>query len=160
MRFGHAMREKTGLPEGLAFEEGLGTAFEQVVTGEKRTPGEQYYTSLSLQLGLDRCGEKRNFREVYEILWRRIVVSQIADGKPEDIDTAKEQAYTQCMRTMRGGALDARDISYSEGDKKAYPWLNQLATLSEDQRRAKLKWVLAHSFDPTNETHLAQMEAV
>lgn len=141
--------KQTALPDSLAFEEGLATGFEQIFSGEKRIAGEQYYLSLGLQLGLDRGGEKRNFRETYEILWRRLVVTDAA----ESVDDAKDQAYQQVMRTTRGGMLDTRDISYFNGAKRAYAWLNEVAELPRDERLKKLQWVLSGRFDPTNPLH-------
>jgi hypothetical protein len=141
--------KQTALPGSLAFEEGFATGLEQIFSGEKRIAGEQYYLSLGLQLGLDRDGEKRNFRETYEVLWRRLVVT----GAEEDIDKAKNQAYKQVMRTTRGGMLDARDISYFDGAKRAYAWLNEIAELPQDERHEKLQWVLSGRFDPTNPLH-------
>jgi hypothetical protein len=142
-------------PGSLAFEEGFATGLEQVITGEKRIAGEQYYLSLGLQMGLDANGETRNFRHVYEILWRRLALDAIEKGNEPNIDKCKTEAYTQCLRTTRGGTMDTRDISYFEGAKKAYTWLNQVAQLPEEQRLDQLRFVLSGRFDPTNPTDTA-----
>lgn len=161
---GHAMRSHNALkqedplkqgvfPGNLEFEEGLATGLEQVFGAQKRIAGEQYYLSLGLQQGLDQNGKKRTFREVYEILWRRLLVI----GSDTDATDAKNKAYTQVMRTTRGGSLDARDISYFNGSKSAYAWLNDIAKLSVDERREKLSWALSAKFDPTDPASAAVM---
>jgi hypothetical protein len=156
---GHASRQPIGL-DNLAFEEGIGVALEQIISRQKRIPGEQYFTSLGLQLGLDRDGNKRSFREVYEILWRRIILDDVEKERTVDIQEAKHKAYKQCMRTTRGGALDARDISYSAGAAIAHPWLNSLVELAPVERKRILHDVLSKSYDPTNEIHRAKAETL
>lgn len=134
----------------LAFEEGLATAIEQIVTGETRIAGEQYYLSLGLQLGLDRGGQKRDFRDTFEIMWRRLIVTSTTSGNPITTQEARDKAYTQIMRTNRGGAVDARDISYFNGSKYAYPWLNATAQLDKPERQKALTIVLSGRFDATD----------
>lgn len=153
---------KTPLPDFLPFEEGLGTALEQIMTDEKRMAGKQYYLSLGLQLGLDRQdGQARGFRDTYEILWRKAVVEAAVNEEVTDEVIAKAQrtAEQQCMRTTRGTALDARDISYFDGARKANEWLNTLAELPESERLAQWRWVLSARFDPTRQSHVAVVGA-
>lgn len=142
------------LPESLAFEEGLATGLEQIMGGERRIAGEQYYLNIGLQLGLDNGGQRRDFRDVFEIIWRKIALEDIEKGKEPNIEDAKDKAYQQCLRTTRGGALDTRDISYFDGASKAYQWLNELAAIDDkEERHKRLKWVLSGRFDPTNSSH-------
>lgn len=136
----------------LAFEEGLATAIEQIVTGETRIAGEQYYLSLGLQLGLDRSGDRRDFRDTFEIMWRRAIVESMEKGKKITRELAQDRAYMQVMRRNRGGALDARDISYFEGSRYAYAWMNQTALLDEASRQDALRIVLSGRFDATDPT--------
>jgi hypothetical protein len=133
-----------------AFEEGLCTVFEQIVTGKERTAGQQYYESIGFQLGLDRNGQRRNFRETLELLWRRYA---IIDGikKVDDIHAAKAKAYKTVLRTSRGNAVDARDKSYNDGDQSVKKWLLEIKDLPDQQRREKIEWVLSGQFDPTDQ---------
>jgi hypothetical protein len=150
---------RRALPGSLAFAEGNGVALEQIVTGEKRLGGVPYYISLGLQLGLDRSdSHKRNFKEDYEVLWRRQLLSK-SEVTVEDTLAAKRTAFQQAMRTIRGNSLDARDISYADGSLKANRWYNELAQLDETERLSKLKWVLSANFDPTNPEHTAFFDA-
>lgn len=143
------------LPGYLAFEEGLGMALEQIMSGEKRIGGVAYYLSLGLQLGMDReAGEKRSFKDIYEIMWRRSLLNK-QNMTSSDIIAAKQTALQQTMRTTRGGSLDARDISYAEGARKAHQWLNGVAAQEPAERQRLLKWVLSGKFDPTNPAHAA-----
>lgn len=143
------------LPGYLAFEEGFGMALEQIVSGKKRIGGTAYYISLGLQLGMDReTGEKRSFKDIYEIMWRRSLLGK-QDMTSDDIIAAKQTALQQTMRTTRGGSLDARDISYAEGARKAHQWLNGVAKQEPAERQRLLQWVLSGKFDPTNAAHAA-----
>ena len=142
--------KRRAFPGNLAFEEGFCTAIEQVLSGETRDVGAQYYISLGLQMGLDReQPEKRDLRQTYEILWRRLLLDKPVVSV-DDIAVAKKKALTQAVRTARGNSLDARDISYAVGSQKANLWLNQIADLPENERKQKLIEVLSAKFDPTN----------
>lgn len=142
------------LPDSLAFDEGFCVAMEQVVTGEKRVGGRQYYIQLGLQLGLDgNEGQTRTFRQIYELMWRQRVLADTADPTGESILKHKDAAYRSVMRTMRGNSSDFRDISYFDGFSKAVSFLNRLATLPTAQRQADLRWVLSGVFDPTKPAH-------
>ncbi|MET0979932.1 MAG: tyrosine/phenylalanine carboxypeptidase domain-containing protein [Candidatus Saccharimonadales bacterium] len=147
-----AVRQRP-LPGYLAFEEGFGMALEQIISGEKRIGGVAYYLSLGLQLGMDQeIAEKRSFKDTYEIMWRRSLLNK-QNMTSDDIIAAKQTALQQTMRTTRGGSLDARDISYAEGARKAHQWLNDVATQEPTERQRLLKWVLSGKFDPTNQAH-------
>jgi hypothetical protein len=143
------------LPGYLAFEEGFGMALEQIMSGKKRIGGVAYYLSLGLQLGMDReTDEKRSFKDIYEIMWRRSLLNK-QNMTSDDIIAAKQTALQQTMRTTRGGSLDARDISYADGARKAHQWLNGVAKQDPAERQRLLQWVLSGKFDPTNPTHAA-----
>ena len=142
------------MPGYLQFEEGFGMALEQIVTGEKRIGGTAYYLSLGLQLGMDEgAGQKRSFKDTYEIMWRRSLLTKdtVTD---QDIERAKKTAIQQVTRTTRGGSLDARDISYAEGARKAHTWLNSIAEKNEPERQRLLQWALSGKFDPTDPSHV------
>jgi hypothetical protein len=142
----------------LAFEEGFATAIEQIITGETRTAGEQYYLAIGLQLGLDRGGKKRDFRETHEIMWRRLVVEALVNGDVISPEQAQVKAYDQVMRTNRGGAIDARDISYFEGSKR-YTWVNTIASLEPSERKRALRIALSGRFDAADPEQWKKFEA-
>ena len=142
-------------PGGLDFEEGLATCLEQVITGQKRVPGKQYYLSIGLQAGVDRGGEPRNYRETFEILWRREVLLMEQSGDAVDINKARSNAQRQVHRTRRGGAIDTRDSAYFVGAQKAAGWLNDIAQLPEEERLEKLRHILSVRYDPTNPDHIS-----
>lgn len=155
---GHAYRASGDVSlASLVFEEGFAVVLEQIVTETPREgSGEQYYTSLGLQFGLDRDGDQRDFRDTFEIMWRRYIVLAAANGKPITKETAMDKAYGQVYRTRRGDAIDTRDISYFEGARVAPEWVNTIAELPVAERRRALVWVLSGRFDPTNDQHVEQ----
>jgi len=59
------------------------------------------------------------------------------------------------MRTTRGGSLDARDISYAEGARRANQWFNEVARQEPADRQRLLSWMLSGKFDPTIPGHAA-----
>ncbi len=147
------------LPGTLNFEEGLATRLQQIISGEVRTPGTQYYLAIGLQAGIDRGGEPRSYRETFEILWRREVLIMKRDGKEFDVAAARSNAQKQVHRTRRGGAVDTRDSSYFIGAQKAAAWLNDIAKLPEEERIQALSLVINNRIDPTNPEHIAFMQS-
>lgn len=141
----------------LAFEEGFATAIEQIITGETRIAGKQYYTAIGLQLGIDQDGTHRDFRQTYEIMWRRLVVQSLKSGQAISQEDAQSLAYAQVTRTNRGGAVDARDISYFEGSKR-YAWVNQVAELESVARKRALQITLSGRFDASDPIEWACFE--
>ena len=144
-------RLRGSMPGTLAVEEGGATVLEQIISGVPRRAGQRYLQALGFGKGLDRGGQPRSFRETYEVLYRSLMIEQAASGQEVDLLTAQRKAYQECMRTRRGGALDARDISYFNGAKKINPWFNQIARLPEEQRRESLRIFLSGQFDPMDE---------
>ncbi|MCD8561550.1 hypothetical protein LRY29_00525 [Candidatus Saccharibacteria bacterium] len=154
----HAGRAQgVSLPGYLDFEEGIATLLQQVISGEKRTPGVQYYLSIGLQLGMDRS-EPRSYRDTFEILWRREALLMDRDGKEVDIEKARVQAQRQVHRTRRGGAVDTRDAAYFVGAQKAAAWLNGISELPAEERRQVLRLALSHRADPTLQHHVSYIE--
>lgn len=131
------------------FEESFATALQQLLSQKPRIAGQRYVLAYGLGKGLDQNGESRGFREMHDILYRTILVDNAAAGKPIDRQEAMKKAYQESSRIRRGGALDARDLSYFLGCKKSYGWMNEIAELPAQERQAKLKWVLSGRFDPT-----------
>ena len=152
--------EGLSLPGTLDFEEGLATRLQQVISGEKRTPGVQYYLAIGLQAGADRGGEPRSYRETFEILWRREALLRENQGYEVDVDAVRLKAQRQVHRTRRGGAIDTRDAAYFVGAQKAASWLNEIAKLPPAQRRQRLTLALTHRYDPTIPEQASYVERV
>ncbi|MDB5183554.1 MAG: hypothetical protein JWO07_235 [Candidatus Saccharibacteria bacterium] len=132
------------------FEESFATALQQLISGKPRIAGQRYVLAYGLGKGMDRGGEPRNFRETYEMLYDMVVIDDTSAGKQLDRQASQVKAYKESNRIRRGGTLDARDLSYFLGCKKSYTWMNEIAKLPAEQRKAKLAWVLSGLFDPTN----------
>jgi hypothetical protein len=143
------------MPGTTDFEEGLATGLEQLISGKPRIAGKRFILAFGLAKGLDRGGEPRGFRETYDLLYQTLAIERLAAGQPVNELELRRKAYMECSRTRRGGAIDMRDISYFAGAKKAYNWMNEIAQLPEEERQAKLRWILSGRFDPTNEAQAA-----
>ncbi len=102
-----------GLPGYYLFEEGFACVAGNMPGHHIQVNGQRLYAGLGLALGLD--GTPRDFREVFEILWRIDVV------QGHDTVVARKTAYKRCRRLFRGahpaakGACTLRDKSYVEG---------------------------------------------
>lgn len=104
-----------GLAGYYTNEEGLGKFVEQALAGEASVAGVNHYLNAGLSLGLD--GEPRDFREVYEIAWRRAVVAKINNGDKIDekvIESAKKTAYNSVFRIRRGFPADVRGVAFTK----------------------------------------------
>lgn len=148
-------QKRGAMPGSLDAEEGSATVLEQIISGTPRQAGQRYLLALGFGKGIDRGGEPRNFRETYEVLYRTLMVDQVTKGESIDRLAAQRKAYQECMRTRRGGAIDARDISYFQGAKKVNPWFNHIARLPDEQRKKHLEILLSGQFDPTDNKHAA-----
>jgi hypothetical protein len=110
--YGHALR---GLQESMAESEGVAILFEQLIG--KRFKFRRAYRYLAATLGWGEAGGPRTFREVYEIIWRLMV---IASRYTEE--NAKSHAFDECVRVFRGGRPDIagavflKDIIYFDGN--------------------------------------------
>lgn len=93
---GHAVR---GLQDTMAESEGVAVLFEQLLT--PRFKFRRTYRYLAASLGWGEAGGPRTFREVYEIIWRLMV---IASHYSEE--NAKSHAFDECVRVFRGGRPD------------------------------------------------------
>ena len=93
---GHAVR---GLQDNMAESEGVAVLFEQLLG--QRFKFRRTYRYLAASLGWGEAGGRRTFREVYEIIWRLMV---IASRYSEE--NAKSHAFDECIRVFRGGRPD------------------------------------------------------
>lgn len=152
-------------PSNLAFEEALCVLFERTLVDESYVAGVNYYKAIGLQMGLDTTQDTHNlstmrdFREVVDIM-------ALADGlrvaaqTDQDFAKAEARVYNHVMRTSRGNALDARDLSYHTGDQRAKQAVLNIHDLPADQRQAAIKWYLSGQFDPTEPYDAQQFATV
>jgi len=139
------------LPGNTDFEEGFATALQSLITGEVKVPGQQYLLALGLGTGMDRGGNYRSFREMFNILTiNNMITAEEAGKEPNKID-AMNAAFQTCLRTRRGGTPDMRDIAYFNGAKKAHKLLSKIAKLPKSERIKKLELLFAGSYDATNQ---------
>ncbi len=131
-----------GMPDTLGSEEGKAGCVEQLRKREATDRGEAYTLACGLFEGtLD--GKKHTFREVHEIMWRRILVESGATTDTA-IAAAKATAYGSVMRVWRGGALDTRDLSYGVGNLVASQAFNRVPDMAPGKRRSYVEFILSH----------------
>lgn len=140
-------------------DEGIATMREQVLKPEFGSyAGLDGHLAISLACGLD--GIKRNFRQVFEILFLYYKLRDlnkspnVQNDKINDIEKkAKESAYSRCIRTFRGtdcripGVCFTKDIFYREGNIEVWAIMN-----SDPERSTKFN---LGKYDPANPNHLA-----
>lgn len=114
----------------LAFEEALATALEDAYKGKFEDHGVNYYLIAGLALGID-SGEPRDFREVYEVMWRVNALSDNTDSLGEEqLKSAKSRAFNNCLRMFRGtrttdkGVIYSKDLAYFAGQELAWSVLD------------------------------------
>lgn len=136
-------------------EEGVTKVTEHAVSNkflEFATP--ELHLGIGLALGLD--GEKKDFRQVYEILEKHFYLKEMRAKNPkskeEAVITAQEKAWKHCYRIFRGtdcstpGACLTKDIIYREGAVGV--WYLVIKDTNEVYKFSIGK------YDPTNERHL------
>lgn len=118
-----------GTARSIAYEEGLAIALEQGIAGNYNVRHRAVLRLLrvGLALGLDREDTVgRTFTEIYEILWRVLLVLQPS----YDEKLARTVAFEETYRTFRGGdpnvpgSVHPKDIHYMQYSLTA---LDQLA---------------------------------
>lgn len=100
--FGHAMR---GRQDSIVESEGIATMLEQLVS--QRYTTKRSYRYLAAALGWGVTGKPMNFTEVYEIIWRVMVVRGRYVTK-----IAKVHAFDECSRVFRGGVASMAGAVY------------------------------------------------
>ncbi len=108
-----------GLSGYGAFEEGFAVALEEAYEGAYKRRGTQYTFALGMAMGMDG-GNERDFRDTFELQWRRIALESVEDGQLTDeaMTKARKRAYTQCVRIWRGMPTDIEGCVYPKD--KAY----------------------------------------
>lgn len=163
----HALRSLNALKAGwlsaaygqegyLPFEEAAATALENAYQGKFKNSGVDYYVIAGLAYGLDNH-EPRDFREVYEIMWRANALKQPINDmlEPESLHKAKAKAFTNCMRLFRGttthekGIIYSKDLAYFVGQELAWKVLDKVNDLED------LELLIMGKLDLTLDEHIA-----
>lgn len=161
-RLGDPLLGGTGLEGYLSSEEGLTTILEQTIDGKPRVEaGVQYYLMLGWARGLD--GTPRDFRDVYELEWRRRLVkdgAHVAAGElPNIIEKSKKQAWITSVRIFRGtpcgipGMVYTKDQAYFVGNQEMWEYMSDMVQLPDGQRRQAFDRLYKAKFDPNNPLH-------
>ncbi len=117
--YGHALR---GPQPSLLASEGFALVLEQLTSQEFRLRRSYRYLAASLGWGIMK--KPMDFRQVYEILWRLMVI-----GSRYDPIKAKQYAFMECSRVFRGGrpdlpgAIYLKDAVYLSANLKVWNWL-------------------------------------
>jgi hypothetical protein len=139
----------------LDFEEALATAFEDAYHGEFNNHGENYYMIAGLAYGLDGH-EPREFREVFEIMWRFSALNATVVGQDvteENMTKWKNNSFNSCLRMFRGttttdkGVVYLKDLAYFKGQELAWSVLNGIKTQND------FELLLAGKLDLTRPDH-------
>ena len=110
--YGHALR---GPQSTLAESEGFAIVLEQLVGTSFKY--RRAYRYLAVALGWGVLGRPMTFREVFEILWRVMVI-----GSSYSKQQAREHAFDEATRAFRGGRPDIagavflKDALYFDGN--------------------------------------------
>lgn len=123
---GHALR---GRPFNELEHEGVALVFEQVV--EDLFKPRRMYRYLAASLGYGADGIPRDFHEVYEVIWRCMLVAGRYNQKQ-----AKKHAFDETLRVFRGGlpeqkgAVFLKDMIYFDSNIKTWRQFNADASSS------------------------------
>ncbi|HEX6415973.1 MAG TPA: hypothetical protein VFZ62_00415 [Candidatus Saccharimonadales bacterium] len=136
--YGHALR---GHQDSVAESEGFAILLEQLLA--ERFKFRRSYRYLAAALGWGTIGRPLSFREVYEIIWRAMV---IVGTYPEE--KARIYAFDECARVFRGGlpampgAVYLKDGTYFDANVQMWQCLkeqpldyNEFIDLVEGRRR-------------------------
>lgn len=119
--YGHALR---GHQDSVAESEGFAILLEQLL--DDRFKFRRSYRYLAAALGWGTLGTPLSFREVYEIIWRAMVI--VGTYPPEK---ARVYAFDECARVFRGGvpavpgAAYLKDGTYFEANVQMWQRLKE-----------------------------------
>lgn len=94
--YGHALR---GPQPSISESEGFATLLEQLTS--RKFSFVRSFRYLAAAAGWGTLGTPMTFRQVYEIIWRAMVIA----GKYDEAG-AKRHAFDECVRVFRGGRPD------------------------------------------------------
>ncbi len=110
--YSHALR---GPQDSIAESEGFALVLEQLLGKEFKLRRSYRYLAASLAVGC--FGKEMTFRQVYEIIWRLMIISSRYNE-----EKAKKCAFDECYRVFRGGRPDIpgavylKDITYLQSN--------------------------------------------
>jgi len=110
--YGHALR---GPQLSIAESEGFALVLEQLLSSRFKL--RRSYRYLAASLGWGYFGQPMNFRQVYEVIWRVMIISSRYSE-----ENAKKHAFNECYRVFRGGrpdlagAIYLKDITYLQAN--------------------------------------------
>lgn len=153
----------------LTFEEGLGGLAQKAVTGKTES---WKVIDIEKTLALSLAYEGRNFREVFEVLWRvrALLTSKESSGvfKVADLDKSKRNAYEACVRIFRGTPIELprmsengepqpitfnKDIANLRGKVSSMNYIEGIIDKPEEIRK-----LFKGKYDPTNQRQKAIFE--
>ncbi|MEX1112335.1 MAG: tyrosine/phenylalanine carboxypeptidase domain-containing protein [Candidatus Andersenbacteria bacterium] len=132
--------------EGLAtlYEEALRGSFQDLIRPER-------YLAFGLTMGLD--GTPRDFREVYEVIFRYFYLKALLAGRKETTayTRAQRRAWETCLRVFRGtdgqtkGVCFTKDLLYQDGNISLWHALHH--------HPEEIDRLLVGKYDPANPRH-------
>lgn len=143
----------TGFDRYLAGEEGVATVREQAISGDFSTERWlERHVAIGMTLGLD--GTKRDFREIFEVMWRYYYLDLRRGGESHDnaLIISRNKSYDRCVRTFRGtdgnsrGYCYTKDIDYAEGNIGVWDLVGK--------KPDELLRFSMGKYDPMNERHV------
>lgn len=115
-----------GLNDYYDAEEGLGVVMEQALDGRVTERGVDHYITTGLAYH-----DSKDFREIFEVKWRLALLEgarEDVDIQQADINSARNRAYGQTMRIMRG--TDElpwfKDLAYYNGSAGVWKYLEEI----------------------------------
>ena len=115
---------KLGLSEYYDSEEGLGVVTEQALDGKYDESGLGHYLTAGLAYF-----DQKDFRDIYEIKWRlELLENAKLTADEKGIASAKDTAYTNTMRIMRGtdDLPWFKDLSYYNGAAEVWQHMENI----------------------------------
>jgi hypothetical protein len=100
--YGHALR---GPRATISESEGFAILLEQLLSDTFKSRRSYRYLAASLGWGI--FGAPMTFREVYEIVWRLMIIAS-----KYSVADAKNHAFNECYRVFRGGRPDVAGAVY------------------------------------------------
>ncbi len=119
--YGHALR---GHQDSVAESEGFAILLEQLL--DDRFKFRRSYRYLAAALGWGTFGRPLSFRQVYEIIWRAMVIVGTYSS-----EKARIYAFDECARVFRGGvpavpgAVYLKDGAYFEANVQMWQQLKE-----------------------------------
>ncbi len=152
----------------LTFEEGLGGISESAIMGKH---GLWEANTLERYLAVSLAYEGRNFRQIFETLWRTRVLLTINPNQPVDdklLEAVRNASYATCVRIFRGTPSDMPRVN-DLGEPRVITYNKDLAYLKgkfqvikfweeHGDNPALVDLLFKAKFDPTNKRQLSLVQ--